>query len=134
MRKLFWRVILALFCLANLCLIKSNSIAQDNKQQTKLHYEVQVTLKLVQVYVTDKKGNPVLDLTKDDFLVFDEGKPQKITEFEKHVLVQKEEAQPEVPETPASPAQELMPRKFFLLFDFRFNNGLGLEKARTAAL
>jgi VWFA-related protein len=131
MRKSFWRVLSVFFCLAVFCLIKNNSIAQDKKQETKLRYEVQVTLKLVQVYVTDKKGNPVLDLTKDDFLIFDEGKPQKITEFEKHVLVQKEEAQPQVQETPA---QQLMPRKFFLLFDFAFNNGLGLEKARKAAI
>jgi len=45
--------------------------AQETKQQpTQLKHEVKVTLKLVQVYVTDKKGNPVLDLTKDDILLF----------------------------------------------------------------
>ena len=137
MRKPFGPVLLIFFCLAGLCLIKSHSIAQDKKQETKLQYEVQVTLKLVQVYVTDKKGNPVVDLTKDDFLVFDEGKPQKITEFERHVYslpASNEEVRPEVSETPAQPAQELLPRKFFFLFDFAFNNGIGLEKARKAAL
>jgi VWFA-related protein len=134
MRKPVGPVLIVLFWLAVFCPIQNDSIAQDKKQETKLQYEVQVTLKLVQVYVTDKKGNPVLDLTKDDFLVFDEGKPQNITEFEKHVLVQKEEAQPEVPETPALPAQELMPRKIFFLFDFAFNNGQGLEKARKAVI
>ena len=137
MRKPFGPVLLIFFCLAGLCLIKGHSIAQDKKQETKLQYEVQVTLKLVQVYVTDKKGNPVVDLTKDDFLVFDEGKPQKITEFERHVYslpASNEEVRPEVSETPAQPAQELLPRKFFFLFDFAFNNGIGLEKARKAAL
>ncbi len=133
MRKSFWPVLPFLFCLASLSLTKTSSIAQDTKQEKKLQYEVQVTLKLIQVYVTDKKGNPVLDLIRDDFLIFDEGKPQNITEFERHVLVQKE-AQPEVPEIQGPTAPELMPRKFFLFFDFAFNNGIGLEKARKAAI
>lgn len=123
-------------CLASLCLTGDNFLAQDKKQDAKLQYEVRVTLKLIQVYVADKKGNPVVDLTREDFLIFDEGKPQKITEFEKHVLsypAAKEEAQPEVPEVQAPPTQELLPRKFFLLFDFAFNNGIGLEKSRKAA-
>ncbi|NIO21805.1 MAG: hypothetical protein GTN76_14020, partial [Candidatus Aenigmarchaeota archaeon] len=42
--------------------------------------------------------------------------------------------QPEIITTPIPPAQVLLPRKFFLLFDFAFNNGIGLEKARKAAL
>jgi len=133
-RKQFRPAPIVLIFTALLGLIKGYSTAQNKKQEAKLQYEVQVSLKLVQVYVTDKKGNPVLDLTRDDFVIFDEGKPQKITEFEKHVLLAKEEAQPEVPETPSPPAEELMPRKFFLLFDFAFNNGIGLEKSRKAAI
>jgi VWFA-related protein len=94
-------------------------------------------VKLIQVYVTDKKGNPVLDLTKDDFIVFDEGQRQALTEFERHVLTlpaEKEKAPAEVMETPAPPARDLMPRKFFLLFDFAYNNAKGILKAREAAL
>ena len=134
MQKPFGAVPIILVLSAFLGLTRDHSIAQGKKQEAKLQYEVQVTLKLIQVYVTDKKGNPILDLTRDDFLVSDEGKPQKITEFEKHVLLAKEEAQPEAPEIPSPPAQELMPRKFFLLFDFAFNNGIGLEKSRKAAI
>lgn len=110
---------------------------QPQQEQTQLRQEVTVTLKLVQVYVTDKKGNPVHDLTKHHFLVFDEGQKQTITEFEKHVLSlpsKKEKSQSEVMETPTPAARDLMPRKFFLLFDFAFNNGIGIEKARKAAL
>jgi len=111
--------------------------AQAEKEPTQLKHEVKVTLKLVQVYVTDKKGNPVLDLTKDDFLVYDEGQKQALTEFERHVLrlpYEKEEAPAEVMETPAPPARELMPRKFFLFLDFAFNNAKGIEKTKEAAL
>jgi len=111
--------------------------AQPQKEQTQLKHEVKVTLKLVQVYVTDKKGNPVLDLTRDDFIVFDEGKRQALTEFERHVLTlpsEKKDAPAEVVETPAPPSRELMSRKFFLFLDFAFNNAKGIEKTKEAAL
>jgi hypothetical protein len=36
----------------------------------------------VDVVVTDKAGNPVSGLTKDDFTVLDEGRPQPISSFE----------------------------------------------------
>ncbi len=110
---------------------------KPQQEQTQLRHEVKVTLKLVQVYVTDKEGHPVLDLTKDDFLVFDEGQKQSLTEFERHVLSlpsPKDKVQPKIIATPAPPARDLMPRKFFLLLDFAFNNGIGIEKARKAAL
>ncbi|NIO21804.1 MAG: hypothetical protein GTN76_14015 [Candidatus Aenigmarchaeota archaeon] len=58
-------------------------MTQEEKNEAELQYEVTVTLKLIQVYVTDKKGNPVLDLTKDDFFVFDNGHKQTLTEFER---------------------------------------------------
>ncbi|HUU36813.1 MAG TPA: hypothetical protein VMW46_01255, partial [Candidatus Desulfaltia sp.] len=120
-KKLSGRLLLIVFCLINFGLIKIDSIAQEKNQQDQLKYEVQVALKLVQVYVTDKKGNPVTDLAKEDFTLLDEGKPQTITDFEKHVLTAKEEGKPE---KAAQPDQELLPRKFFLLFDFAFNNGI----------
>jgi VWFA-related protein len=129
--KLMGRIILLVFCLVNFGLIKTASVAQEKNQQDQLKYEVHVALKLVQVYVTDKKGNPITDLAKEDFTIFDEGETKEITDFERHVLTIKEEGQPE---PGAKTDEELMPRKFFLLFDFAFNNGIGLEKSREAAV
>ena len=54
------------------------------RTQKTLQHEVTVTLKLVQVIVTDKEGNPVTDLRKEDFILFDNGREQVLTEFEKH--------------------------------------------------
>jgi VWFA-related protein len=110
--------------------------AQVQKEQTQLRHEVKVTLKLIQVYVTDKKGHPVLDLTKEDFIVFDEDEKQAVTEFERHVsrLPSEKKAPPEVVETPAPPSRELMSRKFFLFLDFAFNNAKGVLKTKEAAL
>ena len=39
---------------------------------------------LVDVIVTDKNGNPVKGLTKDDFTVLEDGKPQQISYFEEN--------------------------------------------------
>jgi len=114
--------------------------SQERQSLTKpLQHEVSVVLKLIQVYVTDKKGKPVEDLTLNDFVVTDSGQPVVLTDFEMHSL---QAASPEAP--PAGPVAEkaaslaagapAATRKFFLFFDFAFNSGRGLVKARTAAL
>jgi hypothetical protein len=52
--------------------------AQDAPQSPK----ISVTTHLVQVGVIARdKNGPVADLTKDDFVVLDRGKPQKISAF-----------------------------------------------------
>ena len=137
MRKLLLGITAAFLILAGPYLGPDHPNLPGQQEQTQLRHEVKVTVKLIQVYVTDKKGTPVLDLSKDDFLIFDEGKQQNITEFEKHVLSlpsQAEDVQREIKETPALPARELMPRKFFLFFDFAYSNAKGIIKAREAAL
>ena len=63
----------------------SGSTLKKKTQEIEEH-DVTVTLNLVQVYVTDKEGNPVTDLEKDDFEITDKGKHKPITDFEKQVL------------------------------------------------
>lgn len=103
-----------------------------------IQHEVTVALKLVQIYVTDKKGNPVVDLGKEDFIIYDNGKKQPVTEFEIHILhlpPSETEVQPETIQESKPPApRELLSRKFILLFDFAFNNPKGVLKAKKAAL
>ncbi len=97
---------------------------QIKKDQEELKHEVVVVLKLVQVYVTDKKGNPVMDLVKDDFILYDNGKLQEITDFEKHILTKPEKKVEKkigkkVEDTEPSPSPKIpasMNRKFFLSF------------------
>lgn len=102
--------------------------------QESLQHEVFVTVKLVQVYVTDKKGNPIRDLAASDFELSDNNQQQPITHFETHfgpVSMPKDEAKSlGSPQPPPSS----MNRKFFLLFDFAFNDLPGIKKARQAAL
>ncbi len=106
--------------------------------QKPLEHDVAVTLKLVQVYVTDRKGKPVQDLRKSDFHVTDKGIPVTITEFEKHVLEPPAQgaaaAGPEKLLSSLTPPLQPMTRKFFLFFDFAFNNQRGINKSKEAAL
>jgi len=106
-----------------------------------LQHEVSIVLKLIHVYVTDNKGRPVKDLTLDDFAVTDNGDPVRLTEFERHVLdapperstTAGEKGLPSAP-APAGPGAPTVTRKFFLFFDFAFNNARGITKAKKAAL
>jgi VWFA-related protein len=110
---------------------QSSSVPQEAVQAQKpLQYEVRVTLKLIQVIVTDKKGNPVTDLRKEDFVLTDNGQEMKLTEFEKHMLSlpsAEKPAEERVVQTPLQ-APRLLNRKFFLLFDFAYNKPAGVRK------
>jgi VWFA-related protein len=113
-------------------------VPQVPRQQTPLQYEVSVTLKLIQVYVTDKDGRPVRDLKKEDFVVFDDGKPVALTEFEKHDLLAPVSGAETLPAR-AQPAptpipSSVMNRKLFLFFDFAYNNQKGVGATIKAAL
>lgn len=57
--------------------------AQDTRQQTEPTYRVNVRLVNVFTTVTDSHGAPVADLTKDDFRILEDGKPQSISVFDK---------------------------------------------------
>ncbi len=119
--------VLAFFFAAKLDILPS----QQTSEKHSLQHQTAVTLKLVQVYVTDKKGNPVVDLDKEDFLIQDNGQKKQITEFERHILdLSSLDA---VEESGPPPSTEWMKRKFFLLFDFAFNNAKGIKKAKKAA-
>ncbi len=111
---------------------------QQVKEKAALQYEVTVVLKLVQVFVTDNKGNPVTDLTKDDFILYDNGEPKIITDFEKHLIQRpvrraEPEKKPEerITETQLPPslvAESRMNRKFFFIFSSR-----NLPRSKKAA-
>ena len=112
--------------------------AQQSPQQPPLKYEVSVTLKLIQVYVTDKNGKPVRDLTKDEFKLTDNGKPVTLSAFEKHDLAAAPTAGVEAPapDPAAAPEPAVAPvlnRKFVILFDFAFNTGHGIVAGVKAA-
>jgi VWFA-related protein len=130
--------LLNFICVLFSILLASPSVsAQKQEKADSLQYEVSVTLKLIQIYVSDKEGNPVRDLTKEDFLLYDNGKLVSVTDFEIHGLAlpsKKGTGGPEVEPEKSSKELPSLSRKFFLLLDAYRNDGLGLKKARTMAL
>jgi len=113
------------------------SPAQAQQTITKpLEHEVGVALKLIHVYVTDKKGKPIPDLAKDEFELYDNGAPVTVTEFERHALgIKPDEPPPGEEPKPFPEAQIAKPaaRKFLLFFDLAYNDAYGIAKAKEAA-
>jgi VWFA-related protein len=103
------------------------SPGQDAGQKP-IRVDVNVTLKLIQVAVTDRQAKPVMDLAPTDFEVTDNGKTVAITQFEKHQY-----GGPNVP-LPSADVAPILPRKFFLIFDFAFMDQNGIQKAKQSAL
>jgi len=113
--------------------------------QKPLQHEVTVTLKLIQVYATDKSGKPAMDLERSDFRLFDNGLSVTITDFE---VFRAADAAPRPPAPgaiaeaaavpPARPAPSVpsaqLGRKFIFFFDLDSNDLPGIAKARAAAL
>ncbi len=139
MTKIKNLVILLFF--GSMCLIaglssQSSSVPQEAvRPQKPLQYEARVTIKLIQVIVLNKQGKPVTDLKKEDFVLNDNGQEMKLTEFEKHLLSLPSLEKPveeRVAATPL-PAPRLLNRKFFLFFDFVYNNPAGVRKMGEVA-
>lgn len=133
----YFMLIINLFFLLLVKFSFPDSLSLENNQKI-LEHKVTVTLKLIQVYVTDEKGNPVTDLEKSDFILYDNGKLMKITDFEKHILplptgkIEKEIAESEP--VPSRKIPSRMNRKFLLLIDLSRNNMSGIVKSKKAAL
>ncbi|MEW6456990.1 MAG: VWA domain-containing protein [Acidobacteriota bacterium] len=124
----------------NICLISllivllifpSYILSSQEKEQEKLKYEVKVILKLVEVYVVNKKGEPVKDLKESDFEIYIDGKLKTVAYFERKSLKKEETIQPEDEVKSLKPEER---RKIFLLFDFGFNTPQGIKRAKEAAL
>ena len=135
MNRFWFSTSLVVVCLAFACLafLSISLFAAQVEAQAKLQYESNVTLKLVQVYVLDKHGNAVTDLTKGDFDLYDEGQAEPITDFEKHELSLDQAALVLKPAIPSAAVSNTN-RKFFFFFDFAFNNRAGISKSSEAAL
>jgi VWFA-related protein len=113
------------------CLCVGSLLAQKapKPEPPTVREEARVVVVEVPVNVVDKDGRPVENLKAEDFEVFDDGKPQKITGFE--VLDQRKSLPPPEPgEPPLNPAAS---RHFLILFDLTFASVQGVVRARHSA-
>lgn len=99
-------------------------------------FKTRVNLVVVPVVVYDKKGQPVGSLKREDFQIFDEGKPQEITSF--NLESNDEKAQSRAANSALADAIEgqlpLAPAHFFayLFDDLHLSTG-DLQQVRQAA-
>jgi len=113
--------------------------SQMPRETAGFQYHATVSLKLIQVIVTDSRGTPITDLEKGDFAITDNGDDKVITEFERHSFTLPAPVWPGALETSkatasAEPQRGLLPRKFYVLFDTVFADVNGFRKSRDAIL
>src|ERR1700691_2256120 len=77
-------------------------------RETPATFRTKVNLVLVPVVVRDRQGRAVGDLRKEDFQLFDKGKPQTISSFSVETLAS-QTAEPVKPETLPQVSGEEMP-------------------------
>ena len=121
-----------------LLLIPCFSIALDDKKPGKdskgqVTFRLPVNVIVVNATVTDKKGNPVTDLTQSDFKIYEDGKPQSINTFaqESYYPDQEPAAEPKSADTHKAPspslprpAETLRPRMISIFIDDLTMNSL----------
>lgn len=128
----------------------SRPLPAQQDSERGLQHEVSVILKLIQVYVMDKSGNPVRDLTKDDFVVTDNGQSVIVTDFERHDILRSTpggstqpgedqiagvvEVAPALPASASLAKAETIARRFIIFFDFAWNTQRGIIAGKKAAL
>jgi VWFA-related protein len=107
---------------------------QPQPQQKIPRHDAAAVVKLVPVRVLDTAGNPVIDLKKEDFVLFDNKERKVITEFEVHRL-QRIPANLDLagPELGTTPVPE-MGRKYFLYLDIQGSDANGTANAKKAAI
>lgn len=113
-------------------LAASAAVIPQDRPPAGLQHIVNVGMKLVQVFVTDRAGRPVTDLRAEDFTVFDNGVPQPLAAFEVHAS--KPDPGPVPSTASAGSAAVDTPRIILFLFDYFMNDPQGIHRAKTAAL
>src|SRR5581483_2916925 len=119
-------------------------------QDQEINFRSTSNLVVVDVFVRDKSGKEIDDLKKDDFTVFEDGKPQKVAVFEFQKLSSTpapQQAAPEEPAPKAPPARQSLSiatahsmlkyqnhRLIVLFFDLSSMQPPEQERARKAAL
>ena len=108
-------------------LLPGAGAAQEAPPPGPVRETAEVALVEVPVRVTDRDGRPLSGLTRKDFTLLDDGRPQEIVGFDAIDLAEK--VHPGAGEPPPPAAR----RRFLILFDFSFARPKSVVAARRAA-
>lgn len=62
-------------------LLAQDGATGDQGQMSEFFEAIEINVVNVEVFVTDKQGNPIAGLTQDDFRIYEDGEEQEITNF-----------------------------------------------------
>lgn len=126
LNRLIAAVLIAALAVPPLPAQQAQPAQQKLPSQALYQFKATSELVLVNVVVRDKDGNPVRNLTKDDFTVLEDGKPQKVQSFDLEQTDMTQVAAPEQavlaapkPSAAAAPPSEkidLRDRRLVVLF------------------
>jgi len=122
-----------IFSLAVFFVLTPRLDSQQSQTQKVLRHETAAVVKLVAVRVLDQNGRPVTDLKKEDFVLYDNGELQKITEFEVHSIEELGKASEKTGPAPGKEALKEKGRKYFILLDLQGSDPIGQQNAKNAA-
>jgi VWFA-related protein len=133
MKPLFW---LLLICACCLSASQAQTAGQQEDASKNRVLRVNVSLVLLNVAVTDDKGNYVTGLHPSDFEVFEDGIPQKIANFgegngPQQAVSLGADGKP-VPEESLAPASTMSGADIFILFDTSNYMYRGFAQAQDA--
>lgn len=104
--------------------------------QERLQYKISVENMLVPLFVVDKAGNPVFDLTKKDLTVFVNRQPMEISHFFRYQFQHDREIRENKIEVkkPLPEVKRETERVFFIVIDRLYNSSAGLRRSKKIAI
>jgi VWFA-related protein len=104
--------------------------------QERLQYKVTVENVLVPLFVVDRSGTPVFDLTKEDLTVFVNGQPVEISHFFRYQFQYDREIKEKNIEIkkPLPEMKRETERVFFIVIDRLYNSSTGLRRSKKIAV
>ncbi|UCE42259.1 MAG: hypothetical protein JSV17_04620 [Candidatus Aminicenantes bacterium] len=111
---------------------RSHEISQSQRLP---QHDAAAIIKLVTVRILDQKGQPVTDLKKEDFVLYDNGIKQDITEFEIHTLsLEGMKVRPSGETNDLVESKRGMNRRLLIFLDILGSDINGMDNAKEAAL
>lgn len=135
-RRTMSYALILLLC-ASVSASTQNTAAQTAEQTPRYEGSVDVRLQNLDVIVTDAKGNPVPGLSREDFVLLEEGVPQEITNFSIYQSSSSTLTIPDAGEPPAEVAETTEtapPRRFVFFIDEMSIQARAREKLKKSAL
>ena len=118
-KRIAWTLTLFLVCTA---------ATQPSGPQTEEKYQISISVKIIPIFATDARGEPVYDLKKEDLVLIVNDTERRVT----HLIRRGFEEEAEVKETSTQVVPQL-DRHVYIVLDTGFNSFFGLQRTKSLA-